>query len=116
MVLVVLGEILPQWEVALVSGYQNLQSDIGVTYYETGETGSQSLLCTKMAYSQVQLLAYSHLCTELQAQFLSGLDCFRRNPTPIGVSPGSWLSETAVRYGGHLLRNRRNRPSKIAMY
>ena len=31
-VLVVLGEILPQWEVALVSGYQKLQSDIGVTY------------------------------------------------------------------------------------
>ena len=27
----VLGEILPQWEVALVSGYQKLQSDIGVT-------------------------------------------------------------------------------------
>ena len=51
-VMVVLGEILPQWEAALVSGYQNLQSDIGVTYYETGETGSQSLLCTKLAYSQ----------------------------------------------------------------
>ena len=31
-VLVVLGEILPQWEVALVSGYQKLQSDIGFTY------------------------------------------------------------------------------------
>ena len=31
-VLVVLGEILPQWEVALVSGYQKLQSDMGVTY------------------------------------------------------------------------------------
>ena len=31
-VLVALGEILPQWEVALVSGYQKLQSDIGVTY------------------------------------------------------------------------------------
>jgi len=30
--LVVLGEILPQWEVALVSGYQKLQSDMGVTY------------------------------------------------------------------------------------
>ena len=28
----VLEEILPQWEVALVSGYQKLQSDIGVTY------------------------------------------------------------------------------------
>ena len=31
-VLVVLGEILPQWEVALVSGYQKLQSDMEVTY------------------------------------------------------------------------------------
>ena len=31
-VLVVLGEILPQWEVALVSGNQKLQSDIGVIY------------------------------------------------------------------------------------
>ena len=31
-VLVVLGEILPQWEVALVSGYQNMQSDIEVAY------------------------------------------------------------------------------------
>merc|ERR1712077_42102 len=29
--LVVLGEILPQWEVALVSGHQKLQSDIKVT-------------------------------------------------------------------------------------
>ena len=31
-VMVVPGEILPQWEVALVSGYQKLQSDMGVTY------------------------------------------------------------------------------------
>ena len=31
-VLVVLGEILPQWEVALVSGHQKLQSDMEVTY------------------------------------------------------------------------------------
>ena len=31
-VMVVLGEILPQWELALVSGYQKLQSDIGVIY------------------------------------------------------------------------------------
>ena len=31
-VMVVPGEILPQWEVALVSGYQKLQSDIEVTY------------------------------------------------------------------------------------
>ena len=31
-VMVVLGEILPQWEVALVSGYQKLQSDMEVTY------------------------------------------------------------------------------------
>ena len=31
-VMVVPGEILPQWEVALVSGYQKLQSDIWVTY------------------------------------------------------------------------------------
>ena len=30
-VLVVLGEILPQWEVALVSGHQKLQSDMEVT-------------------------------------------------------------------------------------
>ena len=30
-VMVVPGEILPQWEVALVSGYQKLQSDMGVT-------------------------------------------------------------------------------------
>ena len=69
-----------------------------------------------MAYSQVQLLAYSHLCTELQAQFLSGLACFRKNPTPMGGSPGYWPSETALRYGGHLLRNRRKLLSKLAMY
>ena len=31
-VLVVLGEILPQWEVALVSGHLKLQSDMEVTY------------------------------------------------------------------------------------
>ena len=31
-VIVVPGEILPQWEVALVTGYQKLQSDMGVTY------------------------------------------------------------------------------------
>ena len=31
-VMVVPGEILPKWEEALVSGYQKLQSDMGVTY------------------------------------------------------------------------------------
>ena len=31
-VMVVPGEILPQWEVALVSGYQKLKSDVGVTF------------------------------------------------------------------------------------
>ena len=31
-VMVVLEEVLPQWEVALVSYYQKLQSDIGVIY------------------------------------------------------------------------------------
>ena len=31
-VMVVLEKILPQWAVALVSGYQELQSDVGGTY------------------------------------------------------------------------------------
>ena len=70
----ILGKFLSPREVALGSGFEKLQSDLGVTYQETGAIGPPNL-----QYCELQLHFLPHQGHLIKISF------------PLGGSPGKWL-------------------------